>query len=168
MNAPPPTPPTEAIDLAPATGGADESPSGGRRPRVWIGPAGLRYSFSRASGPGGQAVNKLSTRGELRVALKDIVGLDEPARARLRRLAGRRLTRDDKLILKVETHRSQLDNRREAIERLRTLVTRAATAPKPRKPTRPSPAAVKRRLEDKREQARKKERRRSKRMEEEP
>ncbi len=158
------TPSADAVELAalpdrepgrePATG-----------PAVWIAPGDLRYSFSRGGGPGGQAVNKLNTRVELRVPVEAIVGLDEAAAARLRRLAGRRLTRDDELLFFAEEHRSQLDNRRAALDRLRALVGDAFTPPKKRRPTRPSRAAVQRRLTAKREHAQKKERRRSRRIE---
>jgi len=129
-------------------------------PGVWIAPAHLRFTFTRASGPGGQAVNKLSTRAQLRVAIADIVGLDENALTRLRRLAGQRLTTDDEIVIQAQTYRSQLDNRRACVERLVDLVARAARPPKKRRASRPSRAVIERRLAQKRERADKKSRRR--------
>ncbi len=117
---------------------------------AWVDPAELRFSFSRAGGPGGQAVNKLSTRAELRLEVEAIVGLSPEARARLRRLAGQRLTMGDELVLSAATYRSQLDNRRACLERLRALVVEALKVPKTRKPTRPSRGSVEKRLEEKR------------------
>lgn len=153
------TPPADAVELAalPDREPGREPPTG---PDVWIAPGDLRYSFSRGGGPGGQAVNKLSTRVELRVPVAAIVGLDEAAAARLRGLAGRRLTRDDELVFHAQEHRSQIDNRRAALSRLQALVGEAFKTPKKRRPTRPSRAAVERRLEAKHEHAQKKERRR--------
>ena len=119
-------------------------------PGAWIEPAALRYAFSRSGGPGGQAVNKLSTKAELRVALDAIQGLDEAARARLRDLSGQRLTQGDEIIIVASTSRSQLDNRKACLERLRALVAEALETPKPRRPTKPSRTAVERRLAEKR------------------
>lgn len=117
---------------------------------AWVDPAELRFSFSRAGGPGGQAVNKLSTRAELRLDVEAIVGLSPEARARLRRLGGRRLTAGDELVFSAATYRSQLDNRRACVERLRALVVEALKVPKERKPTRPSRTSVEKRLAQKR------------------
>jgi ribosome-associated protein len=128
---------------------------------VWVHPEDLRYRFTRSSGPGGQAVNKLSTRAELRVAVAAVRGLDDDGRGRLRRLAGRRLTADDEILLHADTHRSQLDNRRACLERLRDLVTRAARRPKRRRRTRPSRAMIERRLTAKRRTSEKKQQRRA-------
>jgi ribosome-associated protein len=128
-------------------------------PGVSIAPSDVQVSFSRSSGPGGQAVNKLSTKAELRVALATIDGLDEAAIARLRRLAGQRLTSEDVIIIQADSNRSQRRNREEAMDRLREMVLRAATPPKRRKKTRPSRGAVERRLQHKREQSEKKQRR---------
>jgi ribosome-associated protein len=117
---------------------------------VWVDAGAVRYAFSRSSGPGGQLVNKLSTKAELRVSVASIVGLSLEALTRLRTLAGRRLTQDDELILVASTERSQLDNKRACLQRLRDLVAEAMDVPRPRKPTKPSRASVERRLADKR------------------
>ena len=125
-------------------------------PSVWIAPSEVKFSFSRSSGPGGQAVNKLRTKAELRVEVRSIVGLPDSAQARLRRLAGRRLTRRDELLFQADTHRSQLDNKRACIDRLRTLVVDALNPPKPRKARRISRAMILKRLDAKRKRAAKK------------
>ncbi len=123
---------------------------------VWVARKDLRYSFARAGGPGGQAVNKLSTKAHLRVSVPAIVGLPPQAVLRLRRLAGHRLTQDDELVFAAATHRSQLDNKRACMERLRALVAKAAREPKLRKATKPSRARIAKRLEHKRQQSDKK------------
>jgi len=129
-------------------------------PGVWIAPADAKFSFSRSGGPGGQAVNKLSTKAELRVKVETIVGLSGSTQARLRRLAGRRLTLRDELLIQSDTHRSQIDNKRACIDRLRTLVVEALSPPKPRKRKRISRAMVQKRLDTKRRRAKKKSTRR--------
>ncbi len=129
-------------------------------PGVWIAATDVRFAFSRSGGPGGQAVNKLSTRAELRVAVDSIVGLSQQVRTRLRALAGRRLTQGDEIVITAESERSQLDNRRACVDRLRALVADALAIPKPRRPTRPTRGAVEKRLDAKRRTAGKKQRRR--------
>ena len=159
-----PQPPSGAIDLTPPGRGEAAAREG---PVLWVAASSLKYAFSRGGGPGGQAVNKLSTKVELRVAIEAIMGLDEAARARLRSLAGRRLLGGDELVFVAEEHRSQLANRRAALDRLRGLVAEAATPPRPRKPTRPTRASVEKRLDAKRAQAKKKDHRRATRADEE-
>ncbi len=129
-------------------------------PGVTIAAADVAFSFSRSSGPGGQAVNKLCTRAELRVAVEAIVGLSELVRRRLRDLAGHRLTKADEILIVAETERSQLDNRRECVKRLRALVAQAMAVPKKRRPTRPSRSSIEKRLETKRQQSGRKQARR--------
>lgn len=128
---------------------------------VTIAPEVLRFSYSRSSGPGGQSVNKLNTRATLRVRLADIRGLDAAAGARLRRLAGRRLTQDDEIIFRSGARRSQWQNRQTCVERFKAMVAEAAVRPRTRRRTRPSRAQIERRLRSKREQSEKKRRRRS-------
>ncbi len=129
-------------------------------PGAWIDPAQLRFTFARSSGPGGQAVNKVSTQAQLRVSVEAVNGLVGAARDRLRRLAGARLVKGDELLLVSKVHRSQLANRRACIRRLRALVGEALIGPKPRKPTRPTRGSVQRRLTDKRRRSEKKDSRR--------
>ncbi len=109
----------------------------------------LSVSFVRASGPGGQNVNKVASAVQLRFDLAGSAVLSEAVKARLRTLAGRRVTADGALLLVARTHRSQEQNRREAEERLIELVRRALIAPKARRATQPTRAARERRLEGK-------------------
>jgi ribosome-associated protein len=129
-------------------------------PGVTIAAADVTFSFSRSSGPGGQAVNKLCTRAELRVAVETIDGLSELVRQRFRDLAGRRLNKADEIVIVAETERSQLDNRRECVKRLGDLVTQALAVPKKRRPTRPSRSSIEKRLETKRQKSGRKQTRR--------
>lgn len=119
-------------------------------PGVAVPEASLKLRFVRGRGPGGQNVNKLSTACELRLSLASLSMLDERALARLRTLAGSRLTDNDELLLFADEFRSQEQNRRAAIERLSLLVRMARVEPKRRRKTRPSRASQERRLESKR------------------
>ena len=130
---------------------------------VWVAPSDLQFTFVRASGPGGQAVNKLSTQAQLRVSMGAIRGLSDRAAGRLRRLAGQRLTKNDELLFQAQAHRSQLDNKRACLQRLRELVADAVKEAKPRKKSRPTRAMIERRLAAKRKQSEKKRRRRARR-----
>jgi ribosome-associated protein len=114
----------------------------------------LSVSFVRSSGPGGQNVNKVASAVQLRFDLAHSSVLPEEVRARLRRLSGRRLTAEGAILIMARTHRSQEHNRRDAEARLTELIRRALVAPRPRRATKPPPAARERRLEQKARQRR--------------
>jgi ribosome-associated protein len=107
------------------------------------------WSFVRASGPGGQNVNKVATAAQLRFDLAGTTALDAAVKQRLRSLAGRRVSANGALIILARNQRTQEGNRREALERLADLVRRALVVPKVRKATRPTRGARERRLESK-------------------
>jgi ribosome-associated protein len=118
-------------------------------PRLSLDPGELSFTAIRASGPGGQAVNKVSSAVQLRFDAANSPSLPEAVRARLLRLAGRRATDAGEIVLTAQRHRSQERNREDAIARLVALIAEAAVAPTPRRPTRPTLGSKTRRLEGK-------------------
>jgi ribosome-associated protein len=117
--------------------------------RIGIEERELEEHFVRASGPGGQNVNKLSTAVQLRFDVRRSPSLTTDVRMRLERMAGRRLTRDGVLVISAQRHRTQERNRQDALDRLVELIRQASVAPTPRRPTRPTRGSRERRLASK-------------------
>ena len=111
-----------------------------------IDAAELEFSFIRASGPGGQKVNKVATAVQLRFDARRSPSLPNAVSVRLQKLAGARLTREGVIVITADRFRSQERNREDAIQRLVELIRKAAMEPEPRRPTKPTVASRERRL----------------------
>ncbi len=117
--------------------------------RISLDESEIEFSFVRASGPGGQNVNKVSSAVQMRFDVRNSPSLPEAVKERLGKLAGRRLTQDGVLVISAQRFRSQEQNRADALERLVVLIQEAAIAPVYRRPTRPTLGSKRRRLEGK-------------------
>lgn len=119
-------------------------------PAVAIREDEIEIEFVQASGPGGQNVNKVASSAQLRFDVRHSPSLPEDVRARLSRLAGKRLTAEGVLVIEAKRYRSQERNRQDAIQRLVDLIRKATEKPKVRRKTKPSRSSIQRRLEEKR------------------
>lgn len=130
-----------------------QPPGGGRielAPRVWVDADAVDITYVRSGGPGGQNVNKRSTKARLRLAIAAIP-IGPLARARLGSLAGANATEDGQLVISSDRYRSQSRNRQACFDRLRELIVQARHVPKARKRTEPTRAARERRLTEKKQ-----------------
>ena len=118
-------------------------------PTISLDDSEILETFIRGSGPGGQNVNKVATAVQLRFDVRRSPSLPEEVRLRLERLSGKRLTLEGVLVITAQRHRTQERNREDALNRLLDLIRQATERPKPRRPTRPTLASKKRRLEAK-------------------
>ncbi len=123
-------------------------------PDISIDEREIQFEFHRASGPGGQRVNKVSTAVMLRFNVMASKSLPEDLRHRLKSIAGKRMTEEGVLVINARRYRSQDRNRQDALNRLVELIRKAAEKPKPRRRTKPTQAAQERRLDEKRHRSR--------------
>jgi ribosome-associated protein len=120
-----------------------------KAPAIPIPPDELHFDFIRASGPGGQNVNKVATAVQLRFDVRNSRSLTPEVRDRLLRLAGKRVNSSGELIIEARRYRSQLNNREDAVQRLMALIEKAGESPRIRHRSKPTGASKRKRLEEK-------------------
>ena len=130
-------------------------------PKIRIDESELQFDFIRSSGPGGQNVNKVSTAVQLRFDIGRATGLPNNVLRRLKRLSGKRINRNGILVIEARRFRTQEQNKRDALQRLKKLLEKATHEPKVRRSTKPTLASRKRRLHEKRLQSTRKKMRRA-------
>ena len=128
-------------------------------PEIKINPNDLRFSFIRASGPGGQNVNKVATSVQLKFDVLNSEDLSNEVKTKLIKIAGKKISQKGILIIEAKRYRSQEKNRIDAINRLISLIKKAAITEKPRKKTKPTKASNERRIETKKKRSSIKEKR---------
>lgn len=146
---------------AQASSEGSENPSGAGivlAPGVQVRDDAIKITFVRSSGPGGQNVNKRSTKAQLRIAIDDIP-LDQRPRARFIRLCRSAITNAGELIIESDQTRSQARNKAACIEKLKEIIQRSLVEPKQRKATKPTKGSIRRRIEAKKQRAQTKQRR---------
>ena len=126
---------------------------------VWCQPGDVAWSFARSGGPGGQNVNKVSTKAELRVRMSSLNGFTSEHAERLKTTAARFVTQGGEIVVVCDETRSQLDNRERCIEKLKDLIEIATTRPKTRRKTKPTRGSKERRLKAKKQAGEQKSRR---------
>ncbi|MDO9129011.1 MAG: alternative ribosome rescue aminoacyl-tRNA hydrolase ArfB [Anaerolineales bacterium] len=122
-------------------------------PSLSINESEITFAFIRASGPGGQNVNKVATAAQLRFDVRNSPSLPEEVKERLVKLAGKRITQEGILVIEAKRYRTQEQNREDALQRFSALIQKALEKPKSRRATRPSAAARARRIESKKRRA---------------
>lgn len=118
---------------------------------VFINENDLKFSFIRSSGPGGQNVNKVSTAVQLKVDINNIEGLSEDNKEKLIKICGKKITNDEILLIEAKRFRTQEKNKKDAIDRLISLVTKSLKKRKARKKTKPTSASKDKRIEAKKQ-----------------
>jgi ribosome-associated protein len=123
------------------------------RNKILISEEELKFAFIRSSGPGGQNVNKVSSAVQLKFDVLNSESLSEKIKSKLMSIAGRRITKDGVLIIEAKRYRTQDKNKKDAIERLITLIRKSSEIVKPRRKTKPTKASLEKRISGKKKKS---------------